>query len=577
MEANNIPSATAKTVSQVNLNSIIPSNYNPRKIFSETNLSELTESIRQQGVLQPIGIRPLTDSEHYEIVFGERRYRASIIAGTETIPAIIMDITEDEAADMAITENLQRKDITPIEEASAYHKLIESGRYNIQDLAERFGKSENYIRTRLNFTSLIPEIAELLDSDEITISLANEICRYSEDIQKNVYERHLKDSTGYGNWRGLKTQEISTYLQNYYTTDLEQYLFDKTQCASCPENTNNLLLFCDGSCGKCANRNCLEEKLASFIVEKAIDIMKQHSSVTLCHYEYNYNSTAVEKLMAMGYEVESKSSGLISFPDQPESPSRENYDTTEEYDKDYAEYEQELKEFTDAIGEINSKIQCGQLSLYARIGAKDITLYYVYPTVSGDNAQMQDSPLAKLEKKDKRNKEIAFEKTIEDTKKKLLKTDMTETKFSAEEEKMLYFFLASSLRTASFPIVRIDADHSPYLTDKEKLDIVSNLSAKAKAAIRRDFLLSQFRESYISDTVKSLLLDFARKHMPEELANIQQTHNEVYEKRHKRIEERKAALKPTAPQEPAQNPGTPASDTSSTHPSANSHPNESAA
>lgn len=129
---------------------------------------------------------------------------------------------------------------------------------------------------------------------------------------------------------------------------------------------------------------------------------------------------------------------------------------------------------------------------------------------------------------------------------------MTETKFSAEEEKMLYFFLASSLRTESFPIAGLDADHSPYLTDKEKLDIVSNLSAKAKAAIRRDFLLSKFRESYISDTVKSLLLDFARKHMPEELANIQQTHNEVYEKRHKRIEERKAALKPTDSQEPEQ-------------------------
>lgn len=148
---------------------------------------------------------------------------------------------------------------------------------------------------------------------------------------------------------------------------------------------------------------------------------------------------------------------------------------------------------------------------------------------------MQDSPLAKLEKKDKRNKEIALEKTIEDTKKQLLKTDMTETKFSAEEEKMLYFFLASSLRTESFPIVGLDSDHSPYLTDKEKLGIVSNLSAKAKSAIRRDFLLSKFRESCISDTVKSLLLDFARKHMSEELANIQQTHNEVYEKRHKCI------------------------------------------
>lgn len=565
-------------ITMIALENLKPGRFNPRKHFDENAISELSESIRRQGILQPIGVRKIDGSDNnYEIVYGERRFRASKEADLMEIPAIVLQITDDEAQEMAVTENLQRKDVTPIEEALAYRNLLGMGSYTVQSLAERFGKSENYIRTRLKFASLIPEIAALLNSDEITVSLANEICHYSEDIQKNVYERHLKDSTGYGNWRGLKTQEISTYLQNYYTTDLKNYLFDKTQCASCPENTNNLLLFCDGSCGKCANRNCLEEKLASFIVEKAIDIMKQHPSVTLCHYEYNYNSVAVERLMSMGYEVESKLSGLISFPDQPEIPEKEDYETAEEYDKDYAEYEQELKEFTDTIGEINSKIQCGELSLYARIGVQDITLYYVYPTVSGDNAQMQDSPLAKLEKKDKRNKEIAFEKTIEDTKKKLLKTDMTETKFSAEEEKMLYFFLASSLRTESFPIAGLDADHSPYLTDKEKLDIVSNLSAKAKAAIRRDFLLSQFRESYISDTVKSLLLDFARKHMPEELANIQQTHNEVYEKRHKRIEERKAALKPAAPQEPAQNPGTPASDTSSTHPSANSHPNESAA
>lgn len=565
-------------ITMIALENLKPGRFNPRKHFDENAISELSESIRRQGILQPIGVRKIDGSDNnYEIVYGERRFRASKEADLMKIPAIVLQITDDEAQEMAVTENLQRKDVTPIEEALAYRNLLDMGSYTVQSLAERFGKSENYIRIRLKFASLIPEIAALLNSDEITVSLANEICHYSEDIQKDVYERHLKGNTGYGNWRGLKTQEIATYLQNYYTTDLEQYLFDKTQCASCPENTNNLLLFCDGSCGKCANRNCLEEKLTSFIVEKAIDIMKQHPAITLCHYEYNYNSTAVDKLMAMGYEVEAKSSGLISFPDQPESPSRENYDTTEEYDKDYAEYEQELKEFTDVIGEINSKIQCGQLSLYARIGAKDITLYYAEPAVSGDNAQMQDSPLAKLEKKDKRNKEIALEKTIEDAKKQLLKTDMTETKFSAEEEKMLYFLLASSLRTESFPIVGLDSDHSPYLTDKEKLDIVSNLSAKAKSAIRRDFLLSKFRESCISDTVKSLLLDFARKHMPEELANIQQTHNEVYEKRHKRIEERKAALKPADPQEPAQNPGIPASDTSSPHPSANPHPKESAA
>lgn len=566
-------------ITMIALENLQPGRFNPRKHFDENAISELSESIRLQGILQPIGVRKIDGSDNnYEIVYGERRFQASKEADLTKIPAIVMQITDDEAQEIAVTENLQRKDITPIEEALAYKNLLDMGSYSVQSLAERFGKSENYIRTRLKFASLIPEIAALLHSDEITISLANEICHYSEDIQKDVYERHLKDSTGYGNWRGLKAQEISTYLQNYYTTDLKNYLFDKTQCASCPENTNNLLLFCEGSCGKCANRNCLEEKLASFIVEKAIDIMKQHPAITLCHYEYNYNSTAVERLMAMGYEVEAKSSGLISFPDQPEVPGKENYETAEEYDNDYAEYEQELKEFTDTIGEINSKIQCGELSLYARIGAQDITLYYAESSASGDNendAQMQDSPLAKLEKKDKRNKEIALEKTIEDTKMQILKTDMTETKFSTEEEKMLYFFLASSLRKESFPIVGLDADHSPYLTDEEQLNIVSNLSAKAKAAIRRDFLLSKFRESYISDTVKSLLLDFARKHMPEELANIQQKHNDVYEKRHKRIEERIAALKPTVPQEQTQNTGTPASDTLNTH--SQPHPKESAA
>ena len=263
-------------ITMIALENLQPGRFNPRKHFDENAISELSESIRRQGILQPIGVRKIDGSDNnYEIVYGERRFLASKEADLMEIPAIVLQITDDEAQEMAVTENLQRKDVTPIEEALAYRNLLDMGSYTVQSLAERFGKSENYIRTRLKFASLIPEIAALLNSDEITVSLANEICHYSEDIQKDVYERHLKGNTGYGNWRGLKTQEIATYLQNYYTTDLEQYLFDKTQCASCPENTNNLLLFCDGSCGKCANRNCLEEKLASFIVEKTIIIQQQ--------------------------------------------------------------------------------------------------------------------------------------------------------------------------------------------------------------------------------------------------------------------------------------------------------------
>ena len=217
----------------VALANIQPSSYNPRKHFDETSLAELAESIRRQGVLQPIGVRPLADIDRMEIVFGERRYRAALMAELAEIPAVILHVSDETAAEMAVTENLQRKDVTPIEEANAYQKLMESGRYDVQSLAVQFGKNENYIRTRLKFVSLIPEIAELLEKDEITISVASEICRYGTDIQKEVYYRHLEDSDSmlYDSWRGLKAADVAKFIERDFTTDLNHYAFDKTLCA----------------------------------------------------------------------------------------------------------------------------------------------------------------------------------------------------------------------------------------------------------------------------------------------------------------------------------------------------------
>ena len=133
----------------VALANIQPSGFNPRKRFDETSLYELAESIKRQGVLQPITVRPVDGTDRYGIVFGERRYRASVIAGRDEIPAIVSELSDEEAEEMAITENLQRKDVTPVEEAAAYQRLIESGRHTVQTLAVLFGKNENYIRTRL--------------------------------------------------------------------------------------------------------------------------------------------------------------------------------------------------------------------------------------------------------------------------------------------------------------------------------------------------------------------------------------------------------------------------------------------
>lgn len=542
-----ISQTAVKNIVSVALADIQPSNYNPRKNFDEKSLAELADSIRQQGVLQAIGVRPIAENR-FEIVFGERRYRASQIAGLEEIPAVILDISDETAEEMAVTENLQRKDVTPIEEANAYQKLIESGRHDIQSLAVQFGKNESYIRTRLKFVSLIPEIAQLLEQDEVTISVATEICRYGEDIQHDIYEKHLKEGVLYNSWRGMKASEVAKNIERSYTTDLKRYFFDKTVCLSCPHNTNNMMLFCEeGGCGNCANRKCLEEMNASYLAEKAVQLMEQRPLALLCRDFYGCNEKVVEQLVASGFEVEKLSVRPADYPEEPETPDMEDYENAEEYAEAYKEYEKELSEYKEECEDVNRRSEAGEITLYVTIGYNDISLCYVenaeMQAVAGEAKDAVVSPIEKLEKQDKRNREIAQEKTVEDTKKQILEIDMTETKFGADEDRMIYFFMLPFLRREHFEAMGIETKETYYyLKDEDKMNIIANLTAKQKAIIRRDFLISNFKNASGSNATASLLLDFAKKHMPDQLADIQNEHNEVYEKRHIRIEEKIAVL-----------------------------------
>lgn len=542
-----ISQTAVKNIVSVALADIQPSNYNPRKNFDEKSLAELADSIHQQGVLQAIGVRPIAENR-FEIVFGERRYRASQIAGLEEIPAVILDISDETAEEMAVTENLQRKDVTPIEEANAYQKLIESGRHDVQSLAVQFGKNESYIRTRLKFVSLIPEIAQLLEQDELTISVVTEICRYGEDIQHDIYEKHLKEGVLYNSWRGMKASEVAKNIERSYTTDLKRYFFDKTVCLSCPHNTNNMMLFCEeGSCGNCANRKCLEEMNASYLAEKAVQLMEQRPFALLCRDFYGCNEKVVEQLVASGFEVEKLSVRPADYPEEPEAPDMEDYENNEEYAEAYKEYEKELSEYKEECEDVNRRSEAGEITLYVTIGHNDISLCYVenaeVQAVAGEAKDTVVSPIEKLEKQDKRNKEIAQEKTVEDTKKQILEVDMTETKFGTDEDRMIYFFMLPFLRREHFEAMGIEAKETYYyLKDEDKMNIIANLTAKQKAIIRRDFLISNFKNASGSNATASLLLDFAKKHMPDQLADIQNGHNEVYEKRHLRIEEKIAVL-----------------------------------
>lgn len=163
-------------VRNIPLSQIAPNPDQPRKTFTESELADLAASIKEQGVLQPILLRAVTGRPYlYEIVAGERRWRASKLAGLTEIPALVKTLTNENAMEIALIENVQRENLNPIEEAAAYKNLMEKCGYDIADVVRLIGKSESYIRNAMRITSLPDDVQKLVEDGAITASHARTI------------------------------------------------------------------------------------------------------------------------------------------------------------------------------------------------------------------------------------------------------------------------------------------------------------------------------------------------------------------------------------------------------------------
>jgi len=171
-----------KGVRIVPLDKIEPNPQNPRMAINQEALEELAASIREHGVLQPVLVRPLEDGR-FELIAGERRWRASKIAEQAAIPAIVEDIDDDTALEIAIIENLQREDISPLDEAVMYDRMVREHGYSIRKLAEKLGKDKGYLENRLRLADAPPEIRELVSLRKDTLSHAYELMKV-EDPKK---------------------------------------------------------------------------------------------------------------------------------------------------------------------------------------------------------------------------------------------------------------------------------------------------------------------------------------------------------------------------------------------------------
>lgn len=160
-----------ETVKELALAEIRPNPYQPRKIFDENALNELADSIKASGVFQPIIVRE-SSARGYEIIAGERRFRASKLAGKETIPAIVREFTEQAMMEVAVLENLQREDLTPLEEAEAYDMLMKKLDLTQEEVAKRLGKSRPYIANYLRLLGLPEMVKKALQEEQISMGQA---------------------------------------------------------------------------------------------------------------------------------------------------------------------------------------------------------------------------------------------------------------------------------------------------------------------------------------------------------------------------------------------------------------------
>ena len=197
------PPATASAERRVPIGEIRPNPRQPRRFFDEDRITELAESIRQQGILQPLVVRRV---EHgYELIIGERRFRAAQRAGLERVPVVVKEVTDAESLEMALVENIQREELTPIEEALAYRQLMEEFHLTQEEVANRVGKSRPVVTNLLRVLQLPEEIKEEVDRGNLSVGHARTLLALATPEQQLELARKIMR-------QGLSVRETETLV-----------------------------------------------------------------------------------------------------------------------------------------------------------------------------------------------------------------------------------------------------------------------------------------------------------------------------------------------------------------------------
>ena len=520
---------------------IVSSPLNPRKVVDQNSIIELAESIKSIGLLQPVTIRPkiidnsMPENNVYELVLGSRRLAATRLNGEEHILAIVKDMNDDEVLEAMIIENLQRKDIEPLDEAKAFNELLLKGMSYV-DIAAKVGKSPEFVKLRIKLNYLIPEFQTMLTDNKLSLSAAFELCKVINEIQEAIYSQHYADGIEeIQDWNKLTIAELKEKLSKQFIP-LASADFSLSECVGCAYNTSGPhSLFSEYNGDNCTNISCFQTKKQAHIIATIKENIANDIPI-MCKASAE---KTISQLKELG--VEEPILYLSSKYDLSLYPETDNDDEINNYDAQSVAFGY-TRAFT--VGMIKDK------NKYLYFKLKDV----VEETTTEVNKVPENVPVAvkeaikeeqneveKLQKKDKRNSELRDEKIIADTKKLLIDSD-----YRDKENPLFEFENHILMGSILFLCTNTKIKEITGKFDKSLgyLENVANITPGDRNIIRRCYI----KQLLVSATVDSnkdiqeMLKTISLNLYTEKYNAIEAQHEEKYLEQKKRINARIAVI-----------------------------------
>ncbi len=369
----------------------------------------------------------------------------------------------------------------------------------------------------------------MLEKNEITFTMAFELSKYSAEIQADVYSEHFV-TDGNTNWKDLGMKDFSGRIQRLYTMDLSTFNFDKTQCTTCPFNTEVYDLFTESSQGRCTNNECLQQKRNEYTLSFCKIESEKNPSITLCVNPFDKVKEDIgAKLKDEGLEI--KTVVTKDYPVAPIKPEASSFKMNFEYEKALEEYRIEDLAFYHEVEEIETKVEKGEYKKFVYIG--DGNPKICYAPVEKTNSL---DPVSELKEQDKKNKETALKNVYKEAFEILKNNTIPDIEFSIFEDEIYLFLLLDFLDKKDFIRFGIKEEKKTRLTDDDKGSIIKSITPELRSFLYRKFIIKHFPNSPDPNAkITFYVAQLSKLHFEVETQAVINKHWGPYKKNNKKI------------------------------------------